>query len=102
MRFWVDKWLGIFTLQHIYPSMYNIVQRKNVSVASMLSSVPLNVSFRRGVVNANLHAWYIVVELVMQIQLNEVDDIFEWSLHQSKTFSARSMYGLLISRYIVR
>jgi hypothetical protein len=60
-----------------------------MSVAFVLSTVPLNVSFRRGVVNANLQAWYHVVALVMQIQLNEPDGVFEWSLYQSKTFSVR-------------
>lgn len=37
-RFWEDKWLGNFTLQHWYPSLYNIAWRKGVSVAMVCGS----------------------------------------------------------------
>jgi hypothetical protein len=46
-RFWEDLWLGKDPLMLKYPSLYRIVRRKNVSVAQVLSTIPLNVSFRR-------------------------------------------------------
>ena len=37
--FWKDTWLGDTPLSRQYPSLYNIVQRKEVTVASVLSQV---------------------------------------------------------------
>lgn len=50
IRFWEDKWLGNLPFKDKYPSLYTIVQRKCSSIASVMSSVPLNVSFRRALV----------------------------------------------------
>jgi hypothetical protein len=46
-RFWEDIWLGNKSLAHQYPSLYNIVQRKGVSVAIVLNQNPLNITVRR-------------------------------------------------------
>jgi hypothetical protein len=46
-RFWEDTWLGNKSLAQQYPSLYNIVQRKQVSVANVLNQNPLNISFRQ-------------------------------------------------------
>jgi hypothetical protein len=34
IRFWEDRWLGNFTLQQRFPSLYNLVHRKNDIVAN--------------------------------------------------------------------
>jgi hypothetical protein len=52
-RFWEDLWLGKEPLMVKYPTLYNIVRKKNVSVAQVLSTTPLNVSFRRALVGDN-------------------------------------------------
>jgi hypothetical protein len=44
-RFWEDVWLGEQPLAQQYPSLYNIVRRKNVLVADVLTGVPLNIEF---------------------------------------------------------
>ena len=36
-RFWEDTWLGVTPLAQQYPMLYNIVQRKQVSVANIFS-----------------------------------------------------------------
>jgi len=46
IRFWEDKWLDNQKLKDNFP-IFNIVQRKYATVAEVLSSYPLNVSFRR-------------------------------------------------------
>jgi hypothetical protein len=46
-RFWEDTWLGNKSLAEQYPSLYNIVQRKQVLVANVLNQNPLNISFQR-------------------------------------------------------
>jgi hypothetical protein len=52
-RFWEDKWLGKDPLMTVYPNLYRIVRRKNMSAAQVLSTTPLNVSFRRTLVGEN-------------------------------------------------
>lgn len=101
-RFWEDKWLGNFTLQHKYPSLYNIVRYKHTTVATVLGSVPLNVSFRRGLQGENLGSWYALVNRVAGLSLNPSKDTFRWSLHQNGKFSSQSMYAALIGREIPR
>jgi hypothetical protein len=46
--------VGNFTLQNRFPSLYCIARRKNDFVASVMSSAPLNVSFKRGLQGRNL------------------------------------------------
>jgi hypothetical protein len=46
-RFWEDTWLGDKPLVQQYPSLYNIIHRKQVLVADVLSHAPLNITFRR-------------------------------------------------------
>uniref|UniRef100_A0A453H6B3 Reverse transcriptase zinc-binding domain-containing protein n=1 Tax=Aegilops tauschii subsp. strangulata TaxID=200361 RepID=A0A453H6B3_AEGTS len=46
-RFWEDTWLGETPLAIQYPSLYRIVQRREVFVATVLQSNPLNIQFRR-------------------------------------------------------
>jgi hypothetical protein len=60
-RFWEDLWLGKDPLMLKYPSLYRIVRRKNVSVAQVLSTIPLNVSFRRALVGDNWDRWLNLV-----------------------------------------
>jgi hypothetical protein len=44
-KFWEGTWLGNFLLAQQYPSLYTIAQRKQVSLASVLSQTPLNIGF---------------------------------------------------------
>ena len=46
-RFWEDTWLGDSPLASQYPSLYNIMNHKNVLVAQVLAQTPLNIGFRR-------------------------------------------------------
>jgi hypothetical protein len=55
VSFWEDRWLGNSTLKELYPSLFAITSKKHISVASIFSTVPLNISFRRGLVGNNLN-----------------------------------------------
>jgi hypothetical protein len=52
-RFWEDLWLGREPLSVKYSALYNLVKKKNTLVAHVLSTTPLNVSFRRAFVGVN-------------------------------------------------
>jgi hypothetical protein len=95
-RFWEDLWIGDAPLKSRYPSLYNIVRKKNATVAQVFSTVPLNVSFRRALVGDNWVKWMKLVVGLLEVQLNSRRDTFVWN--RSKTFSVRAMYNDLITR----
>jgi hypothetical protein len=67
-----------------------------VSDASVFSMIPLNISFRGGLVGNNHTLWYKLVARVAHIRLNDEHDKFNWGLHQNGIFSVNSMYKALI------
>ena len=75
-----------------YPSLYNIVRRRNQIVASALGSIPLNISFRRALVWDKLGLWHELVSKVMNIVLTDANDYFKWTLTQNSFFTVKSMY----------
>jgi hypothetical protein len=95
-RFWVDLWLGREPLNVKYPALYNLVKRKNMSVAQVLSTTPLNVSFRRTLIGVNWDNWLNLVGNVLEVNLNNIRDSFRWTA--SKKFSVRDLYNDMILR----
>jgi hypothetical protein len=77
--------------------LFNIVRRKQDSVAQVISSSPLNISFRRNLVGANLTNWYRIVASLQNINLLEEKDVFVWSLNASGSFTVKSIYAVLIN-----
>jgi hypothetical protein len=67
-----------------YPSLYRIVRNKNLSVAQVLSTTLLNVSFRRALVGDNWAKWLELVGDVLWVNLNDRKDSFFWTAN--KTF----------------
>jgi hypothetical protein len=47
----------------VYPSLYNLACNKNVSLVKVLSTSPLNISFRRALVGVNRDKWMELVGL---------------------------------------
>ena len=62
-------------LKDQFPNLFNIVRRKHATVVEILSSNPLNVSFRRVLVGDLLTEWYSLVASLVHINLNEGMDI---------------------------
>jgi hypothetical protein len=78
-RFWEDLWIGNEPLMKKYPSLYNVVRKKNVLVAHVLSSTPLNVSFRRSLEGENWTKWIHLAGSVLSVHLNDRKDPFIWT-----------------------
>jgi hypothetical protein len=91
-RFWEDTWLGNKSLAILYPSLYNIVHRKNVSVANVLNQNSLNITFRRTLTENRWTLWLQLAQRLMFIQLNGEKDTFVWGLTSSGQFTVKSMY----------
>jgi hypothetical protein len=91
-RFWEDMWLRNKSLPHQYPSLYSIVQRKQVSAANVLSHNPLNITSRRTLLDHGWRLWLELVQRLMNVQLNSEKDNFVWSLTNSGEFLFLSLY----------
>ena len=58
---------------------------KDNDVANILGSVPLNVSFRRGLVNTNRMVW-------LDLESKDVNNIFRWNLTNNCLFTVLLLY----------
>jgi hypothetical protein len=74
VRFWEDVWMGDTPLSHQYPSLYNIVQHKNVLVSTVLATDPINISFRRGLNNNKWVQWLHLCQRLTTINLTSEPD----------------------------
>lgn len=90
--FWEDIWLGNTPLAQQYPSLYNIVHHKNVTVAQVLTQSPLNITFRRMLIGNKWNSWLQLCRRLMLVQLSEEDDRFVWNLTTNGLFTVKSMY----------
>ena len=77
IRFWEDKWLGSIPLKDKFPGLFNIVRRKHDTVAQVLRSSPLNISFHRTLVANNLGDWHKIVYSILDVSLREDWDTSE-------------------------
>jgi len=66
-----------------------------VTLRSVLSTIPLNVEFRRTIVGGHLNDWLQVVAIAAQVVLSDQKDTFRWALQQSGAFSVKTMYSAL-------
>lgn len=96
-RFWLDTWLGNKPLKDKFPALCNIVRRKHDTIATVMSSPILNISFRRNLVGANLTNWHRIVASLQQVNLIQQRDVFVWGLKASGVFTVKSMYAALIN-----
>jgi hypothetical protein len=84
--------LGASSLASQYPSLYNIVQHKNVLVADVLQHRPFNIGFARVLSNDKWESWIRLVRRLMRVHLTDQPDSFKWNLTVNGIFSVKSMY----------
>jgi len=81
-------------------SLYNIVRDPHATVSKVMATSPLNISFRRALVDKKLADWLSLVARISNVELVEGSDYFRWGLTDSGLFSVRSMYLYLIDTQI--
>jgi hypothetical protein len=62
-----------------------------------MATSPLNVFFRRALVDNNLNAWNNLVAQLVNVEIGEGSDTFRWDLTQTGKFSVKLMYSYLIN-----
>jgi hypothetical protein len=85
-RFWEDTWLGDKQLKDTYPSLYHIARDRKVAISKVMSSRPLNISFRRSLVDNNLRHWLHLLARVSSVDLVDGKDYFKWPLTKKRPF----------------
>jgi hypothetical protein len=100
-RFCEDTWFGDLPLANQYPSLYNIVQRKNVLVTDVLLEDHLNIEFRRTLTENKWESWLQLVCRLMRVILSNEDDNFLWNLTTSGLFTVKSMYVDMMNGHTV-
>jgi hypothetical protein len=82
-RVWDDTWIGVKPLKDTYPALYHIARDWHVTVSEDMSSRPLNISFRRSLVDNNLRQWIHLVARVSNVVLVDGKDCFNWLLRKN-------------------
>ena len=57
LGFWDDVWAGQVSFKDKYPSLYKVVRNPHATVASVMATRPLNLYFRRVLVDNKLVEW---------------------------------------------
>ena len=96
-RFWEDIWTNNKPLKEQFPSLYNIVRRKNSLVSDVIRSSHLNLSFRRPIVGVKFTEWQLMMAQLSMVRLGDEHDKFKWGAHKTGVFSVWSMYALLMN-----
>ena len=98
VRFWEDTWPGNRTLRNQYPQLYNIVRKKQYTVAEVLCTQAPNLSWRRDQIGNKLAMWNNLVSHLATVVLSQERDEFKWNLDQTCVFSVKSHYLGLINQ----
>jgi hypothetical protein len=96
-RFWDDTWVGVMSFKDRYPSLFNIVWDPHATVAKVLSTQPLNISFRKALVDNKLVERHDLVALISNVALVEGSDVFTWNLTKTGSYTVWSFYLYMLS-----
>jgi hypothetical protein len=91
-----DTWIRDKPLKLQYPNLYNIAREPHATISKIMATSPLNISFRRALVDNNLRDWLALVARISHMQLTEGSDLLKWNLTKSSLFTVRSLYHHLI------
>ena len=100
ISFWEDVWRGNRPFSERFPNLYHVVFNKHDTVEQVVSTNPLNLSFRRTLVGVKLTEYINLVAYLRDFNLADERDTISWKLHNNGQFSVRSMYQKLINQQV--
>src|SRR6266508_1059492 len=80
--------------------LYNIVLRKYISVASVMSHFPLPIIFRRTLTGNKWTEWLHLYQRLMTVQLNEEPDRFVWKRSTTGSFRSKLCMKTLLMVFL--
>jgi hypothetical protein len=76
-RLWDDTWVGDIPFKGRYVCLYSIVWNQHTTVAKVMSTEPLNISFMRALVDNKLMVeWHDLVAQIANVAWIEGSDFF--------------------------
>ena len=75
------------------------VHDPHATVAKVMATRPINLYFRRTLVDIKLVEWHNLVAQIANVQLVDGSDTFRWNLNNSGSFTVRSLYLHLLDRH---
>ena len=106
VRFWTDFWCGPSTLSHSFPSLFEIVANKSITMAEAWNHLDDEGGWNRNCVRA-FNDWVIdlVVNLLHVLQNERVSTALDrviWKGAVDATFTICNAYNLLVSSSVSR
>ena len=84
IRLWEDAWLGNSPLRIQYPQLYNIVRKKQATVAEVLSTQIPNLSWHQDLIGSKLVLWNNLISRLANIMLSQDRNQFKQKVRQDK------------------
>ena len=106
VRFWTDFWCGPSTLSHSFPSLFEIVANKSITMAEAWNHLDDEGGWNLNCVRA-FNDWeiYLVVNLLHVLQKERVSTALDrviWKGAVDATFTICNAYNLLVSSSVSR
>lgn len=93
IKFWHDRWFGNTSLAHSYPSLYDNVIAKHVTVKEALVDLNLHFEFISPPSGVVLHQLTKLHNSLLNITLDDNIDSISWRWSQDNKFSVKSLYS---------
>ncbi|PWZ31893.1 hypothetical protein Zm00014a_023608 [Zea mays] len=69
-----------------YPSLYNIIRPKNITIAKVFASFPPNLTWPTSLVGSKLIAWNDMRTPIEGIRSIQEEGLFYWNLSPNEVF----------------
>ncbi|KAG2682777.1 hypothetical protein I3760_10G000500, partial [Carya illinoinensis] len=100
IKFWSDVWCDCRALKDVYPSLFQLVSAKNISVADamevMEGRIVWNIHFGRALQDWEMSSIADFYSFIYSINLdNQQEDVMWWKPTRKCIFSVKSFYKVL-------
>lgn len=93
MKLWLDRWLGEFHLESMFPPSFHIASDPNITVDKvLLINNRINLNFKRQLIDNLVLDWIEFKKLLSHCLRTRTEDSIKWRWSSSGSFSSNSLY----------